>query len=459
MSYSCSDFRATRRGLLKAGVAGFSGLNLSAALQASEGRRLAPRAKSVIFLHQFGGPSHIDTFDMKPEAPEGVRGPFRPIATRVPGITVTEHLPRMAGVMDLFAQVRSVSHRVSNHNPAGYYSLSGHEPPGDNVIFRDTPDLFPGYGAVVSKFRPGDRLGVPAWVSYPYVILDGSPTPGQTASFLGKEFDPFFVDHSPINPDFRLTELGLPDNLSPARLDDRLGLLHLVDAGCEALERSAPARGLDAYRGRASALLSSPAVKRAFDLSREDPKLRDAYGRTTYGQGCLLARRLIEAGVGFVTVYCARYINGEGDEGGWDTHSKNFEQLKQKLLPVTDMAVPTLMADLRARGLLDETLVVWMGEFGRTPRIQNRKEFGPGGRDHWPQCYTALLAGAGVRGGAVYGASDRLGAYPATDPVRPDDIAATLFWALGIDPATEVVDRLARPFPVSRGRPLVGLFS
>jgi hypothetical protein len=204
-------------------------------------------------------------------------------------------------------------------------------------------------------------------------------------------------------------------------------------------------------------MLASPKVKKAFDLNGEDPRLRDAYGRTTYGQSCLLARRLVEAGVRFVTVYYSEFIGGKGS-GGWDTHGDNFNQLKERLLPNTDQTVPTLIEDLAARGLLDETLVVWMGEFGRSPRITNTQQFGPDGRDHWPQCYTAIMAGGGTRGGAIHGSSDKNGAYPATDPVRPDDIAATMFWALGIDPATEVYDTLNRPLPIADGSPITSIF-
>ena len=204
-------------------------------------------------------------------------------------------------------------------------------------------------------------------------------------------------------------------------------------------------------------MLSSPKVKRAFDLSQEPDKLRDAYGRTTYGQGCLLARRLVEAGVRFVSVYYSATIGGKGN-GGWDTHGDNFNQLKKRLLPITDLAVPTLIEDLKARGLLEETLVVWMGEFGRSPKVENTKQFGPDGRGHWPNCYTVLIAGGGITPGAIYGSSDRIGAYPATDPVSPDDVAATMFWALGIDPATEVTDTLGRPLPIAAGKPITRLF-
>jgi uncharacterized protein (DUF1501 family) len=204
-------------------------------------------------------------------------------------------------------------------------------------------------------------------------------------------------------------------------------------------------------------MLASPKVKRAFDLSQEKPEVRDAYGRTTYGQSCLLARRLVEAGVRFVTVYYSASIGAKGS-GGWDTHGNNFNELKDRLLPSTDQTVPTLIDDLAARGLLDETLVVWMGEFGRSPKVTNIPKYGPDGREHWPRCYTALFGGGGTIGGAVYGASDRLGAYPAADAVRPDDLAATMYWALGIDPTTEVYDNLGRPLPIATGKPITAIF-
>ena len=234
--------------------------------------------------------------------------------------------------------------------------------------------------------------------------------------------------------------------------------MRMIDRQGELIGWSETAQGLDTFHDKALAMLASPKVKQAFDLSRESDKVRDAYGRTTYGQSCLLARRLIETGVRFVTVYYSASIGGKGS-GGWDTHGDNFNQLKNRLLPSTDQTVPTLINDLNARGLLDETLVVWMGEFGRSPRVTNTPQFGADGRDHWPKCYTALFAGGGITPGAIYGASDRIGAYPALDPVRPDDIAATLFWALGIDPDTEVVDTLGRPLPIAAGKPITSIFS
>ncbi len=466
MDFACTDFRTTfqlsRRSLLKIGSAGLAGLNLQNALRASESvpasGKNAPKAKHIIFLHQFGGPSHLDTFDMKPDAPDGIRGEFKPIASSQPGLSLSEHLPRFSKVLGRFAQVRSVHHRMKNHNPAAYYSLTGHAPPIDDIRLRDTQELYPAYGSTVARFRPVADPSIPSFVSYPYVLRDGSVSPGQTASFLGKAFDPFFVGENPNDADFRLPELSLPASLPLERLDDRRGLLRLIDRQADLLGWNETARGLDSFYDRALSMLASPRVKKAFDLSGEPPQLRDAYGRTTYGQSCLLARRLVESGVRFVTVYYSETIGGKGS-GGWDTHGENFSQLRDRLLPNTDRAVPTLIDDLASRGLLDETLIVWMGEFGRSPRVINTTKFGKNGRDHWPQCYTVLFAGAGITPGAVYGSSDRIGAYPATDPVTPDDLAATMFWALGIDPATEFYDTLNRPLRIATGQPLTRLFS
>ena len=456
----CLDFwsarRSTRRGILQAGTAGIAGLGLPALLRAEQKLVSAARAKHIIFLHQFGGPSHLDTFDMKPAAPAGIRGEFQPIATGQPGLSVSEHLPRFATVVDRFAQVRSVNHRMRSHNAATYYSLTGHAPPLDDIRLRDSQELYPAYGSTVAKLKPVADRSVPSFVSFPHVLRDGSVSPGQHASFLGKEFDPFFIGSDPSRRDFRLPELSLPSSLSLDRLEDRRGLQRLIDQQTDLASWSETARGIDAFYTRAVTMLSSPKVKRAFDLSSEPDKLRDAYGPTTYGQSCLLARRLVETGVRFVSVYFSASIGG--NKGGWDTHGDNFNQLKKRLLPITDLAVPTLIEDLQARGLLDETLVVWMGEFGRSPKIQNTAKFGADGRDHWPNCYTALFAGGGIIPGAIHGSSDRIGAYPATDPVSPDDLAATMFWALGIDPATEVTDTLGRPLPIAAGKPITQLF-
>jgi hypothetical protein len=455
----CPDFRQAfceRREILKAGALGIAGLTLPALLQAEAGggKRRAS-ARSIIFLNQFGGPSHLDTWDLKPDAPEGIRGLFRPIRSRVPGLLVSEHLPRLARVADRFCLVRSVHHKMRNHNSASYYCLTGVPPAIDDIRLRDTLDLYPAYGSTVAKLRPAPGR-MPSFIAYPYTLRDGSITPGQHASFLGKKYDPLFFREDPNRPGFCLPELSLPASLPLKRLEDRKSLLKLLDDQSDARD-STVARGLETYYDRAFGMLASRKVKQAFDLGREPGSVRDRYGRTTYGQSCLLARRLVEAGVRFVTVYFAPSIGMGQGKGGWDTHNNNFTDLKNRLLPITDQTVSALLEDLAARGLLDETLVVWMGEFGRSPRIGANPRFARDGRDHWPQCYTALLAGGGVHGGMVYGASDKHGAYPAQHPVRPDDLAATMFAAVGIDPATEVRDPLGRPLPVSKGSVIQGI--
>ncbi|APW63266.1 DUF1501 domain-containing protein [Paludisphaera borealis] len=461
MTIACGDFRATsrmsRRCLLRAGTAGLAGLALPSLLRAAANPGARAPAKHILFLHQFGGPSHLDTFDMKPDAPDGIRGEFSPIATNQPDLRVSEHLPRFATVVDRFAQIRSVHHKMRNHNSATYYSLTGHAPLLDDIRLRDTQELYPAYGSTVARLAPSDDPAIPSFMAFPHVMRDGSVTPGQHASFLGKAYDPFFIGQDPNRKNFRLPELTLPDKLSLDRLDDRRGLQRLIDSQTDLMSWSETAQGIDAFYDRALTMLASPRVKRAFDLSEEPDRLRDEYGRTTYGQSCLLARRLLEAGVRFVSVYFSPTIGGP--KGGWDTHGDNFNQLKNKLLPMTDQTVPTLIRDMAARGLLDETLIVWMGEFGRTPRVTNTKQFGPNGRDHWPNCYTVLMAGGGITPGAIHGASDRIGAYPAIDAVTPDDVAATMFWALGIDPATEVRDTLGRPLPIAAGQPITSIFS
>jgi hypothetical protein len=448
----------TRRHLLQVGGLGLLGLHLPGLLRAAEhGAKHKARARAVIFLHQWGGPSHHDSFDMKPSAPDAIRGEFKPIATTLPGVSVCELLPDLARVMNKVTLVRTLHHTMKNHNSAGYYSLTGYAPPSDDQRLRDSNDLFPAYGSIVDQLAPA-RVGMPTFVAYPHTISDGSVTPGQHASFLGKAHDPFFINQDPNSADFRLPELSLPDNLSLERLDSRREVLRLIDRQTELLEISAKARGIDAHYQRAMTMLSSPAIKKAFDLSAEPESVRQRYGRTTYGQGCLLARRLVEAGARFINVYFSRTIGGQDFQSGWDTHGFNnhpmYPILKKYLLPITNQTLSALLEDLDQRGLLDETLVVWVGEFGRTPRINKMA-----GRDHWPQCYTALLAGGGVKRGHVHGASDKIGAYPASDPVRPDDLAATMFHLLGINPKTEIRDALNRPLPISSGEVIHGVLA
>ncbi len=456
--------RFSRRAALQVGGSGLLGLNLAHLLQAQE--RAAPatlkaRAKSVIFLYQFGGPTHIDTFDLKPQAPEGIRGPHRGIASSVPGVSVCEHLPRVAQVIDKVCQIRSLHHEMRNHNSASYYALTGHAPPVDDIRLRDSLELFPAYGSVVDRLAPS-RGVMPTFVAFPHVIRDGAITPGQHASFLGKAHDPLLVTEDPNHPNFRLPELSLPENLSVDRLHNRRAIQQLIDGRLRELEKAASASstaGNSAYYDRALQMLSSDHVRNAFDLSQESNQTREAYGRTTYGQSCLLARRLVEAGAKFINVYFSNSIGGQSTTaGGWDTHGFNntrmYPIIQKYHLPLTEQTLPTLLNDLDDRGLLDETLVVWMGEFGRTPKINENVS-----RDHWPQCYTALLAGGGVKRGYVHGASDRGGAYPDRDGVRPEDLTATMFHLLGMDYQAEVMDAANRPLPIAPGRPVYDILA
>ncbi len=462
-SFACPGFRAaafSRRHLLKVGGLGLLGLTLPKLLQAEAQLGPSPkrvaRAKSVIFLYQFGGPSHIDMFDMKPDAPEAIRGPHKPIGSKADGIAVNDRLPRLAAVMDKVTLIRSMHHHMKNHNPASYYALTGHAPPVDDITLRDSPELFPAYGSVVDQLAPASGE-MPTFVGLPHVIGDGTITPGQGASFLGKLHDPLLVTRDPNKPDFKMPELTLPSHLSYERLVHRRSIQQIIDQQSRVQSYSAEARGMDANYQRALAMLDSPRLRNAFDLSAESTQVRDSYGRTTYGQSCLLARRLVEAGTKFVTVYFSPNIGGDIGSG-WDTHGNNdkkmFPVIEKYHLPITDQTLPTLLEELDQRGLLETTLVIWMGEFGRTPRINEKAS-----RDHWPQCYTVLLAGGGVKRGYVHGESDKTASHPAKDPVRPEDLAATIYHLLGFDPHTEVHATGNRPVLISEGTPIHGIIA
>ncbi len=472
--------RLNRRRLLQIGGLGSLGLTLPALLRAeAEGRAgheslgAAP-IRSCILLFCYGGPSHIDTVDMKPKAPEQVRGEFGSIATNVPGLRVCEHLPWTARVMDRLAIVRSLHHPMTNHNAAAFTTLCGRNPSkGDLELLSNDRNDPPCYGAILSAVLP-ERRGLPTAVALPHVMYNVVQLPGQVAGFLGSAHAPFQVSADPNTPDFRLGELELPGDVSIERLDHRAALLRRLDARRRRLEAAAESRikagegaeakgggdasggaappldPCDVYTEKAFRLLHSPEVRRAFDLAAEDPKLRDHYGRTKLGQSVLLARRLVESGVRFVTVYDGQY---NGQTANWDAHESVFPRLKDDLLPPADQAFAALIEDLTGRGLLEETLVICMGEFGRTPKI-NKKA----GRDHRPHCYSIILAGGGVRGGITFGASDKLGAYPDTDAVTPADLAATLFWRLGLDPAREIIDLTGRPYKLADGKPIRTLF-
>jgi len=444
-----------RRDVLQLGALGACGLSLSALLEGrarAAGRPGHPagRAKACILLFHFGGPSHHDTFDMKPLAPAEVRGEFRPIATSVPGYRVCEHLPLVARQAHRLAVVRSFHHTDPQHNNAGYRMLTGADPPLlENTVAalaRPKPDDHPPFGAVLTHLR---QSAAP-WVALPYEMVNGVPYPGQAAGFLGARHEPLWLKTDPARGhDFAFRDLDLPPDLTLPRVRERGGLLRALDRAAAPV--GAASADMTTYQARASDLLTSEATRRALRLDAEAPRARDRYGRNVFGQSCLLARRLVEAGTPLVAVYT------HGQDGfspglSWDTHANNFRDLKNKILPIQDRGYAVLLEDLADRGLLDETLVVWMGEFGRTPKINANG----GGRDHWPDVFTAVFAGGGVRGGVTHGSSDRIGAYPATDPVTPQDVAATIYHCLGVDPKAVVRDRQGRPFEVALGGKPIG---
>lgn len=446
----------SRRAVLRIGGTGLFGLSFPQLLEATSSSKAKSKAtaKAVIFLHQWGGPGQHETFDPKPDAPDNVRGWFGAAKTKVPGVIFGERIPKLAAMADKFTVIRCLQHTMKNHNSAGYYSLTGVAPPTDDQRLRDSIELFPAYGSIVDRLAPTPK-GVAGFVSFPHVISDGSITPGQHASFLGKAHNPLFVNQDPNQSNFRLPELTLPENLPVDRLENRKDILKLIDDQSDLLESSLVAQGLDDSYQKAVAMLTSPQFKQAFDLTKESKATRDRYGRTTYGQSCLLARRVVEAGAKFVNVYFSRAIGGTGQ--GWDYHGFRGENVVgrlNELLPITDQTLPALLTDLEERGMLESTMVVWVGEFGRTPRISSN-----GGRDHWPQCYSAVVAGGGAKKGYVHGASDKLGAYSTVGQARPEDLSATMFAALGLDPETEITDKLNRPLPISRGKPIQEVFA
>ena len=392
---------------------------------------------------------------MKPGAPREVRGPFRSIATSAPGLRIGEHMPHTARVADRLAIVRGMHHPMTNHNAAAFTALCGRNPlKGDLELLGNDRNDPPCYGSILSAGLP-EVEGLPTSVALPHVMYNVVQLPGQIAGFLGSAHDPFQVSADPSAADFQLGELELPGDVPLARLDDRAGLLQTLDRQLRRKEAAADREhpqvaSRDVYTEKAFRLLHSPAVRRAFHLEEEDPRLRDRYGRTKHGQSVLLARRLIESGVRFVTVYDGQH---NGQLANWDAHEKVFERLKDDLLPPADVAFSALIDDLTGRGLLDSTLVIAMGEFGRTPKIN-----GNGGRDHWPFCYSVVLAGGGVRGGLTFGSSDKLGAYPETDAVTPGDLAATLFWRFGLDSTQEMLDLTGRPYKRAEGQAIRGVF-
>jgi len=406
------------------------------------------RARSCIVCFLFGAPAHQDLWDLKPKAPAEVRGEFNPIATTVPGWEIGEHLPLTAAEAHHLALIRSVQHPDNTHTVAMHYMLTGqrHAQPETNP--QNQPTDFPTFGALMEYLRRGPELlprGISLNAPANQVSANNHIFPGFFAGWLGSRFDPLFVAQDPSQADFQPFPVGQP--AEQARLVARRTLLDQVDSRRQELEQMASSGQFPAEYARAFRLVSSQAARQAFDLAAEPAGLRDRYGPSAFGQGLLLARRLVEAGVSLVTVNWAR------DDAYWDTHANNFRDLREKLLPPFDRAFAALLGDLRERGLLEETLVICLGEFGRTPKINSNA-----GRDHWAACNSVVLAGGGVQGGQVVGASDRQAAFPVADPVTPEDLAATLYHALGVDPGREILDPLGRPHRLCHGQPLTRLF-
>jgi Protein of unknown function (DUF1501) len=465
MHKACAGFRADpavcRREFLSAGALSLFGLGLP---QLPSGRADAAgrpvRARACILLFMWGGPAQQDTWDPKPDAPIEFRGEFRPIRTGVPGLMISEHLPRLAQRAHRLALIRSMTHDDVDHTSATHLLLTGRPNPRGSLA-----DDWPNYGAVLARLGRGPGV-LPPNVSMMPVVPNGAPrfveqSHGQGAGWLGPIYNPMRIDADGSLPDYHVGELALHADVTTLRLGGRRRLLASLEQQQRSLEHL-QVEAMSANYARAFALLTAPDVARAFDLSREPLRVRQRYGMNIHGQSVLQARRLVEAGVPLVTVFWPN--DGLTNVSVyWDTHNRNFIDLRERLCPVTDRAFAALLDDLEDRGMLDDTLVVWTGEMGRTPRVGQSVVGGAGagrdGRDHWGKVFTSVLAGGGIRGGAVYGSSDRYAAEPATNPTAPADLAATIYHCLGVEPRTLIRDRLGRPLTLCEGEIIQALLS
>jgi hypothetical protein len=450
-----------RLGQLGLGTMALPGLLDAQTAQAAPATRA--KTKSCIYIFLWGGPPQQDLWDMKPDAPQGVRSLFHPISTAVPGIQICDQMPLLAQQMDKVAIVRSLSHSSNVHEASVYHMLTGKQNPTllSPGNFRRRTD-FPNFGSVISALRPAGDM--PGSVTIPRPIgHDGITYAGTYAGFLGPRHDPLELRAAPNSSDQPAHPISLANDMSTTRLIARRGLLRLMDDQDSFLQRSRTSEGLTGFYEQAFRMVCSPAAKRAFNLDLESPQVRDRYGRHEYGESFLLARRLIEAGVPLVSIIWMYFMPTGRIANVWDNHGgtdglgkiSGYAMLKEKYcIPPLDQAYSALLEDLSARGLLDETLVVAVGEFGRTPRINATQ-----GRDHWGMCQSALLAGGGIRGGQVYGASDKIAAFVKDSPVSPEDLLATIYHAFGIAPANVIHDRDGRPFHICDGNPVTALFS
>ena len=445
-----ASWRFPRRSVLQAGLLASSAGRLAAGQVA--GPAGFGSAKRCLLLFMWGGPSQLDTFDLKPNAPSEVRGEFQAIDTAVSGIRICEHFRRLAPLTELVTLIRSMTHDDPAHLSSAHTTLTGQLPPvnksDDEPPSRgDSPHL----GAVAAQFLQSAG-GLPAAVSMPWHTLHpaapGGTAPGQTAGWLGPAADPLLITGDPAVPGWSVPVFQLADGVSVARLEQRRSLLRSLDS-LRSDEEGAVNRALSDQQAAAFELLSSTALHTAFDLQSESPATRERYGMNIHGQCVLLARRLLERGVPFVSV------NWHNDgQNFWDTHGNNFRRLRDSLIPPADQALAAVLQDLRDSGLLEDTLVVWTGEFGRRPQITASNA----GREHHPWCYSSLLAGAGVQRGSVYGASDQIAAFPRDNPVSPRDLGASILHALGIPSERTLNDITGRPHMLYGGRPVTGLF-
>jgi hypothetical protein len=442
--FRCCD-GVSRRNFLRAGFLGLAGLGLpelhrARALAGASGRPES-RDLSVILVWLDGGPPQHETYDPKPDAPEDYRGPLKAIDTCVPGIRVSELLPGHARLMDKMSLLRSVHHNNGDHFAAAHWMLTGYH--GSNAV--DLAPQYPSAGSIIAKLKGPNAPGMPAYVGLPHTHSVGLAPGYHGAAYLGVAYNPFSADGDPNSDGYRVPNLGLPGGVTPSRFDTRRGLLRAFDNARRDVDGSGLMDGLDRFEQDAVAIVTGPEARAAFDLRKEDPRLRDRYGRHQWGQSALLARRLVEAGVRFVTLTF----------GGWDFHS-SLEKGMHRVLPVLDNAVATLVDDLQMRGLLDSTVVIVMGEFGRTPRMN--KAGVPGadplpGRDHWGEVMSVLVAGGGFAAGKVVGSSNAKGEYPKDRPLTPADLLVTLYHRMGIDPQTSFTNRAGRPITIgSTGR-------
>lgn len=449
----------SRREWMRLGGIGLGGLTLPGLLQhrqSAAAENPPMRAKSVIVLFNSGGLPQHETFDPKPEAPAEIRGAFGAIPTRTPGLQVGELMPKIAQITDRMAVIRSMVTGDNAHSTSGYQMLTGvpHAPLNRENAAPGKPNDWPSMGGIVSALRPPHQ-GLPSSISLPRRMANNNgqdPWPGTDAGFLGRHYDPWLLECDPSDPEFMVPGGKLSEGLTPLHVENRRNLLEQFNHRADQLQRNASVNEFNRYRQQAIDLVAGGAARNAFDLSQEADSVRDRYGRHKYGQSVLLARRLVEAGVSLVQVQWASLNKDKPNGGGWDTHEKHNESVKGWLIPVMDQVYSTLLLDLEERGLLSETLVCLVTEFGHTPKFNARA-----GRDHWGRVFSIALAGGGIRGGVVYGSSDKHAAEPRDNPVAPCDYLATVFHLMGFSADTIVHDIENRPLPISRGKVIESL--